>query len=429
MRDYRLGLIGIGIVVLLSALPAFGQKIILHAGDIDRPAGPVAYAPKMPIGSRNLFGLKDPDGNLALTQLDTDGRLWWWADAISAGESREYTIDRVTFYNLNLTATPVDAESVEVVAHKKPFTTFHYAEDEPKVYLHPVIGPTGDSVTRDHPMIDNPLEKQNKRQDHRHHRSLWCAHGEIRTPDLPDRVFNFWHEREDGKTDNQRLRRIVRLRGGPVFAQIVAEIDWMGFDGPRLFTETRTYNFFEEDSVRIIDVTSRFDFNDRDITFSDTKEGGILSLRLAVTMDEVGIKDPKQVSGQMTNIHGHVGEKEAWGKEAAWCDYVGPVGDPTEEMHTVGVAVFDHPSNFRHPTRWHIRGYGLYTANPFGWSHFIGKGHDGSVTFKKGESVEFEYRVLIHEGDTEAAKVARRYQAYANPPEITLELDQKQADQ
>jgi len=33
---------------------------------------------------------------------------------------------------------------------------------------------------------------------------------------------------------------------------------------------------------------------------------------------------------------------------------------------TVGIAVFDHPSNPRHPTTWHVRDYGLFAANPLG---------------------------------------------------------------
>ena len=45
-------------------------------------------------------------------------------------------------------------------------------------------------------------------------------------------------------------------------------------------------------------------------------------------------------------------------------------GSPTMRLSKVvlangkeyGVAVFDHPQNPRHPTRWHVREYGLLAA-------------------------------------------------------------------
>jgi len=36
------------------------------------------------------------------------------------------------------------------------------------------------------------------------------------------------------------------------------------------------------------------------------------------------------------------------------------------EGETLGVAIFNHPPSFRHPTSWHARTYGLFTANCFG---------------------------------------------------------------
>ena len=91
-----------------------------------------------------------------------------------------------------------------------------------------------------------------------------------------------------------------------------------------------------------------------------------------------------------------------------------------ETTRTVGIAVLDHPKNFRHPTRWHIRGYGLYTANPFAWSQFMkGEGKDGSHTWKKGETADFNYRILIHKDDTKAARVADHWKLYSDPPKVT----------
>jgi hypothetical protein len=81
-----------------------------------------------------------------------------------------------------------------------------------------------------------------------------------------------------------------------------------------------------------------------------------------------------------------------------------------------GIAMFDHPQNPRHPTRWHVREYGLFSANPFGKYYFEGrKGQpgEGDLKIPAGEGVTFRWRFYFHEGDERQAQVAERYQEYA----------------
>jgi hypothetical protein len=79
----------------------------------------------------------------------------------------------------------------------------------------------------------------------------------------------------------------------------------------------------------------------------------------------------------------------------------------------VGVAIFDHPQNPRHPTHWHVRDYGLFAANPFG-IHDFEKKPAGTGDFKvaAGESVTWRYRFYFHRGDDKEANVAERYAEY-----------------
>jgi len=114
--------------------------------------------------------------------------------------------------------------------------------------------------------------------------------------------------------------------------------------------------------------------------------------------------------------HGHIvnsagmRDGEAWGKRADWCDYYGPV-----EGKIVGIAIFDHPENPRHPTWWHVRDYGLFAANPFGKHHFesLDDKSAGNLTVPAGQSVTFRYRFYLHEGDEKQAEVAKKYHEYA----------------
>lgn len=132
----------------------------------------------------------------------------------------------------------------------------------------------------------------------------------------------------------------------------------------------------------------------------DTKEG-TFAIRVVKALDSP--------PGRMVNADGAMGEKNIWGKQSAWVDYSGRVGD-----EDVGVAVFDHPGNLRSPTYWHARAYGLLAANPFGISYFARRRQqNGAYTIPHGASLVLRYRVVIHHGDPARAGLAEAYRRFA----------------
>ena len=66
------------------------------------------------------------------------------------------------------------------------------------------------------------------------------------------------------------------------------------------------YNSFYKtnDNYRVIDLKIVFKFTEGDVTFADTKEGGIVSLRIATSMDQIG-------GGHMVNSAGQKGMDNA----------------------------------------------------------------------------------------------------------------------
>ncbi len=88
-----------------------------------------------------------------------------------------------------------------------------------------------------------------------------------------------------------------------------------------------------------------------------------------------------KAGGKIVNSDGLV-DDEAWGKQAAWVDYSGPV-----DGQTVGIAILNHPQSLRYPTYWHVRTYGLFAANPFGVHDFLGQPDaNGSLTLARRAS-------------------------------------------
>jgi len=293
-------------------------------------------------------------------------------------------------------------EYISVEIKGKPFTQFFIGPETNKPYLHPLRSASGNIVTRGFPMEDLPGEAH----DHPHHRGLWFAHGDVNG-------FDFWgNETRGGKFGRIVLRKINSAAGGKDSGLIDAAFEWRDPSGKVLLTEARLMTFYAQPKNRPIDFDITLTAVEK-VKFGDTKEG-TFALRVASGLEEprngVPVEPPR--TGHIVDSQGREGEKQVWGKRADWVDFYGVVnGEP------LGIAMFDHPSNPRHPSWWHARGYGLFAANIFGLHDFepdkTGKSTDGSLTLMPGETLRFRYRLVIHPGDVQSAHIARLYADYA----------------
>ena len=168
--------------------------------------------------------------------------------------------------------------------------------------------------------------------------------------------------------------------------------------------------FYRTKGYRLIDFEIEIHATDGDVTFHNTKEG-MFGLRVASSMDV-----DKKTGGRITNAEG-LTDNKAWGQASPWVDYVGPV-----QGKTLGIAILNHPQSFRYPTTWHVRTYGLFAANPFGWREF-GRSENGDYTLPAGQKVRFGYRMILHEGDTSSAGLPALFEAYAKPPAVEVRVD------
>ena len=299
-----------------------------------------------------------------------------------------------------------EGEDVVVTIDGELFTRYVTGEAN-KPYFWPIIGPTGGEMTRAYPMKDVPGEKQ----DHPHHRSLYFGHQFING-------FDTWHEKltleERAKGDEEKLADMMKKLGATVHtgvekaeatgdrAVLITTNDYRDAGGKRMLQDRRTHTFHvAENGSRVIDVEIVFTGSEDTVTLDDAKDSGF-SVRVAHSI----CVDAKE-GGTIVNSEGHR-DKDAWGKRAAWCDFHGPVGG-----ERAGIAILNHPSSFRHPTPWHARTYGLFTANPFGLKTVAKEDEDGTVTLKKGETLTLRHRVIFHAGDEKEAGIAEAFEAYA----------------
>jgi hypothetical protein len=287
----------------------------------------------------------------------------------------------------------------------KPYTTFFYGPDVPKPYLYPLRSASGVKVTRSFPMEKVAGESE----DHPHQRSVWFAHSKVNG-------FDYWNNEFSYKGDKMGhifVTKIDKVQNGPKSGEIDATAEWKQMDGKVVLIENRRMIFYAGSPNRVVDFDITLTAKEA-ATFEDEKDG-VFGIRVASELEEanaVGTKvQPKEPTrtGIMTCADGKQKEADCWGKRADWMDYSGTVSG-----EKLGIAIFDNPGNPGHPTYWHARGYGLFAANIFGRNAFTNKKEpEGTMTLQPGEKLRFRYRVVVHPGGVQDAKIADLYKDYA----------------
>ena len=344
--------------------------------------------------------LADESGASVPAQIDGDS-LAFVTTGLRRGETRQLRL------TTDLAPAPREigfglmhrpGESLDFIVGGQIFTSYWFNSGLARPFFHPVVGPGERRVARAFPMERIAGETS----DHPHHRGLWVAHGEVNGVDC-------WSEVQGHGTIAHH--DFESLASGPAFARAVERLEWRSADRRRVLAEQRTMTVHNLPSEsRMLDLDVRLAASDGPVVLGDTKEAGLVSVRVATTMDG-------NTGGLIENGAGGVREAATWGREAPWCHYSGPV-----QGEALGIGLIDHPSNPRYPTNWHVRDYGLMTANPFGLHDFFpDSGKDGSMRIEAGETVTFRYRVFVHAGDASAGQMDERHADFAAPPSVAVE--------
>jgi hypothetical protein len=279
----------------------------------------------------------------------------------------------------------VKGNQAHVEIDGKPFTDFYCGADAPKPYLHPLRSASGKIVTRRFPMEKVAGESTTDQ----HHRGVWLGFKSVNG-------YNFWENEfsyNDKNAGKVVMRRLEAAKDGVhgVFA-------WLSPSGEGMLEEDRTMTFRGDGALRFVDAEISLKAL-VDTTFGDSKDGAF-SVRLAEPLTEKN-------SGTISNSAGGRKMAETWGKRADWVDYSGEL-----EGERLGVALFEHPSSFHHPARWHVRDYGLLAVNPFGAKAFDKDAADATFTLPRGQTLRLRYRIVIHP-EMDRDGIQRLYEAFA----------------
>ena len=276
----------------------------------------------------------------------------------------------------------------QVTIDGKAFAGYHCDFNGTPI-IWPIIGPSDKPMTRAFPMSDTVL---GEKQDHPHHRSLWFTHDEI-------------NGNRHWSRDTIAHQEFLKAESDGRAATIVTKNHWLDQkSNETVCSDIRTVTFGAMGDLRYLDFDLVLTAEQDEVTIADTKEG-TFGIRVPTVMDV----DAKK-GGTIVNAQGDKDDK-AWGKRSDWVDYSGPLNTGGE---IGGITIFNHPASFRYPTWWHVRTYGLFAANPFGIKDFEPSlKQDGTVVLKKGESLAFYYRVILHAGDAKSLDLGKLYKDYA----------------
>lgn len=312
---------------------------------------------------------------------------------IHPGGEREYLLEtgRASSAPLRWQAE-LTKNALEITCDGKLVTRYVFS-GAAKPYLYPIYAQTGVPMTRAYPME----QREDESTDHPHQKSFWFTHGDVNGVD-------FWTE-GDGKGRIVH-REFSDISGGRVGTFVTTRNEWRTPQGEVLCTDTREVRVYDMGDLRIIDFTVTIRAGEQPLRFGDTKEG-TFGIRIPSSMEL------RRGKGNILTAEGKR-DKDAWGTRAVWCTYSGDVGGKV-----YSISVFDHPDNPHHPTYWHVRDYGLFAANPFGWHDFQNNPNvDGSLTVPAGGQIMFRYRTIFAKGTIPAERLNALYEAFAAPAKV-----------
>ncbi len=290
---------------------------------------------------------------------------------------------------------------IDVLFDGKLFTSYIWPENVYKPVLYPVCSYAGKEITRGFPL----QPREGERNDHIHQVGIWLNYGKVNGLDFWGNGHRGFKEPGGGEIKH---RAVEEMKNGINEASLRTHENWLDPKGKTLLDEVTEYRFIARGRLRIIDRITTLTATDSMVLFSDTKEG-MFGIRVArqlelpinenVTLLDASGKPSQQkvnaasgATGNYRSSEGIMGEA-VWGTRARWMNLSGTIGD-----EKISLVICDHPKNQGYPTYWHARGYGLFAANPLGWSDFTGGTRVLNFTLKSGESATFRYRVIVSSG-------------------------------
>ena len=253
---------------------------------------------------------------------------------------------------------------------------WHAAEDAPRPFFFPLLGPSGLPLTRmGHPGAPN----------HDHHRSIWFAHHKVLGVD-------FWSDNSEAVI---RQEQWLALEDGDSDARMAAQLKWFdGHDPQPLVDQQVVFSVAaDNDDGILLEIQTSLSSVAESLELGQTNFG-LLAVRVAKSISAVF------GDGILTGAGGVQTEALLFGKASPWIDYSGSI----DQGVTEGITYFDHPNNPSFPNKWHVRDDGWMGASicrdapvmltretSTTWRYLL-RGHAGGIDMPRAERIAGHFR-------------------------------------
>lgn len=283
------------------------------------------------------------------------------------------SISSVCAQKQNVSAVKV-GNHIDITIGNQFFTSYQFDDSEKYPLFFPVNGPvSGASVT------------SMRNGQYPHHSSLFFG---------CDRVNggNYWQEGLDRGRIVSIGARIIEAKGERVV--IEDECIWKRPDAQSPIIDRR--------KITISSPSKDLYQLDFDIEMEALMDVTILKTNHSLFSARIDADLTVKQGGTMVNAEGGKGEKGTFGVPSPWIDCYGERKSGVE-----GIVIMQHPSNKWYPSPWFTRDYGFMSPTPMYWPE-----NDNETKMKKGEIIKLRYRVYVHAGNTEEAKIAELFEQY-----------------
>ena len=240
-------------------------------------------------------------------------------------------------------------------------------------FIHPLYGLDGEVLTEIFP------------KDHYHHHGIFWAWPHV---GIDGKEYDLWMYGDI----QQRFVRWIAREAGPVAAVLAVENGWFVGDKKVMIERLWLRVFNSADGGRSIDLEFVWIPVDKAITLrgAEGKSYGGLNLRYA----------PRREEETVITVPSGRTKEDLPETPLPWADlsarFAGAPGPS-------GAAIFVSPTHPDYPPTWLTRHYGILCV---GWPGVKGK------TFEPGVPIRLDYRVWVHRGDADVARLQRAYDGY-----------------
>ena len=373
-----------------------GNQVEIDAGKYDRDHS-IVRLPAIPGLKRNaLLALQHPDnGYLTPVQRNEEGEGFFILDEpLGHGQKRTYRLvkpDKKAAGGFKVESRDGD---LITSANEKNVLTYHMDTQHPPPgnpdfyrrsgYIDPLYNPAGQALTDGFPL------------GHMHQHALFFAYTNTT---YRDSFTDFWNQHLQKAT--VAFEKLEKTESGPVFAGFTTrQIHSSNQFGPVLAEEWQVASFQPGDYY-ITDLRTTQNIIGKYPLRINEYHYGALGIRGSAEWNEsdtLRFTNPMQV----LTSEGVRDREKANHSRPRWTAVYGKIGGKW-----AGLAVLDHPDNFRHPTPIRVHpDMPYFSVSPMVL---------GAYSLDPGQTYRFRYQVVAFEGEPDADLLEKLWRDFAEP--------------